>query len=132
MILIQEVLWKRWRYETFSVKMFLNEHFYQGDDDRSQYVNWKHIGSDCRWSRWYYWKEEFHCWLEFACSNGACWCASPSDTSMRALSCLENHWVSKYKSASTTCAFSINLITDIILVGIHYGFYSRSFGIPYS
>ena len=26
-------------YKTFLVKMFLNEHFYQGDDDRSQYVN---------------------------------------------------------------------------------------------
>ena len=26
-------------YETFVVEMFLNEHFYQGDDDGSQYVN---------------------------------------------------------------------------------------------
>ena len=26
-------------YKTFLVKMFLNEHFYQGDDDGSQYVN---------------------------------------------------------------------------------------------
>ena len=26
-------------YKTFLVKMFLNEHFYQGDDDESQYVN---------------------------------------------------------------------------------------------
>jgi hypothetical protein len=26
-------------YTTFLVKMFLNEHFYQGDDDGSQYVN---------------------------------------------------------------------------------------------
>jgi hypothetical protein len=25
--------------KTFLVKMFLNEHFYQGDDDGSQYVN---------------------------------------------------------------------------------------------
>ena len=26
-------------HKTFLVKMFLNEHFYQGDDDGSQYVN---------------------------------------------------------------------------------------------
>jgi hypothetical protein len=26
-------------YTNFLVKMFLNEHFYQGDDDGSQYVN---------------------------------------------------------------------------------------------
>lgn len=26
-------------YTTFLVKMFLNEHFYQDDDDGSQYVN---------------------------------------------------------------------------------------------
>ena len=26
-------------YKTFLVKMFLNEHFYQGNDDGSQYVN---------------------------------------------------------------------------------------------
>ena len=34
-----KTLTERLTYKTFLVKMFLNEHFYQGDDDGSQYVN---------------------------------------------------------------------------------------------
>jgi hypothetical protein len=50
------------------------------------------------------------CWYELACSSGACWCASSLNTHVRSFSVLENHWVSKYKSASTTCAFLIDLL----------------------
>ena len=54
--------------------------------------------------------KEFRCWYKFACSSGACWCASSFNTNLRSFSVLENYWVSKYKSASTTCAFLINLL----------------------
>ena len=52
--------------------------------------------------------KKFLCWYELACSSGACWCASSFNTNMRSFSILENYWISKYKSASTTCAFLIN------------------------
>lgn len=54
--------------------------------------------------------KKFLCWYELVCSSGACWCASSFNTNTRSFSVLENYWLSKYKSASTTCAFLINLL----------------------
>ena len=83
--------------------------------------------------------KKFLCWYELACSSGACWCASSLSTHMRSFSVLENHWVSKYKSASTTCAFLINLLPmqfllayTMVSIPVLLGYHNPSGVLPFN